>query len=379
MKAPAGIPETLLGLLDRVEAEGRCDTPLLLTSKALVQHNYRTFRSLLPVDEVFFPVKTNNVPEVLRCLHDQGSRFEAASVFELELLLRTGIAAGDVLFSNPVKAPEHIARAYQAGVRTFAFDTAAEVRKLQRHAPRSEVYVRIEVSNEGAQWKLHHKFGAPGGEVVDLCVGAKDAGLVPVGLAFHVGWNNGQLESWSGALQHAVQLAQACLRQGIPLRSINLGGGFPAHGGDPHARLREIAEVLRPTMRILKEELGLLLYAEPGSFIAAQACVLVCRVLDVVQRRDQAWVYVDSGINQGFYWIYAGVRYQIVAAHPRSSQTKSYVVTGPTCDSHDLFGEAVELPEDLREGDLLLVFPAGAYVSSSRDYNGFTLPPVLVE
>jgi ornithine decarboxylase len=88
---------------------------------------------------------------------------------------------------------------------------------------------------------------------------------------------------------------------------------------------------------------------------------------------------VDSGINQGFYWIYAGIRYQVVAAQPRSHRTRNYVVTGPTCDSQDIFGEAVELPADLREGDILLVFPAGAYVSSARNYNGFAYPAVLFE
>jgi ornithine decarboxylase len=379
MKTISVIPEALLLLLDRIQSEGRCETPLILTSKALLEYNYHSFCSLLPVDAVFFPVKSNNAPEVLACLRDQGARFEAASAVELYLLLSTGIASSDVIFSNPIKSPEHIAQAHQAGVRTFAIDAASEVRKIQRYAPQSDVYVRIEVSNEGAEWKLHHKFGAPGNEVVGLCAAAIDAGLVPVGLAFHVGWNNGRLESWSGALQHSVQIAKSCIRQGIPLRSINIGGGFPAHGGDQYARLKDIADVLRPTLQILKEELGLLLYAEPGSFIAANACVMVCRVLDVVQRRDQIWVYVDSGINQGFYWIYAGIRYQVVAAQPRSHRTRNYVVTGPTCDSQDIFGEAVELPADLREGDILLVFPAGAYVSSARNYNGFAYPSVLFE
>jgi ornithine decarboxylase len=377
MNAPFAIPEALLLLLDRIQSEGRCETPLILTSRALLEYNYRCFCSLIPVDAVFFPVKTNNTPEVLGCLHNQGARFEAASAVELCLLLRTGIASSDVIFSNPVKSPAHIISAYQAGVRTFAFDTACEVHKIQRHAPQSEVYVRIEVSNDGAEWKLHHKFGAPGSEVIGLCSAARDAGLSPTGLAFHVGWNNAQLASWSGALQHTVQIAESCIRHGFPLRSINIGGGFPAHGGDQYTRLQDIADVLKPMVRILKEELGLLLYAEPGSFIAANACVMVCRVLDVVQRHDQAWVYVDSGINQGFYWIYAGVQYQVVAAQPRSRKTRNYVVTGPTCDSHDIFGEAVELPADLREGDLLLVFPAGAYVSSARNYNGFAYPDVL--
>ena len=74
MKALSVIPETLLLLLDRVQSEGRCETPLILTSKALLEYNYRCFCSLLPVDAVFFPVKANNVPEVLACLRDQGTQ-----------------------------------------------------------------------------------------------------------------------------------------------------------------------------------------------------------------------------------------------------------------------------------------------------------------
>jgi diaminopimelate decarboxylase len=50
------------------------------------------------------------------------------------------------------------------------------------------------------------------------------------------------------------------------------------------------------------------------------------------------------------------------------------VVCGPTCDTHDVYSHSVMLPDSIAEGDLLTVSPAGAYISSSQDYNGFSIP-----
>ncbi len=378
MNSTFAIPETLLAQFDQGYPENRGSTPYILMSAALIEHNYRTFCEMVAVDDLYFPVKTNNVPEVLKTLRTLGSKFEVASAAELDLLLGIGAAGDEIIVSNPVKMPAHLDRARDAGVRTFAFDTASELDKLHRHAPGSEVYLRLDVSNEGAEWQLRNKFGAAASEAVPLFRRAQQLGLRPTGLAFHVGWNNTHLDSWSQAIRGAVQVAEQCLQEGVALQSVNLGGGFPAHGVAQYDYLHQIAEVLHPHVLRLKQVLGLKVYAEPGSFIAANAGVLVSTVVDVVDRRGRVWVYLDSGINQGFYWAYAGIRYQLSAALPRSQRTMDCVVTGPTCDSADVFGDAVPLPADLRPGDVVHIFPAGAYVSSAREYNGFGYPEVLV-
>ena len=92
-------------------------------------------------------MKCNPDRAILSCLAKEGCRFEVASIGELEVLRSIGVDPVDVLYSNPVKPPAHVAAAHKAGVWRFAVDCEAELRKVARHAPGAAVYVRLRVDD----------------------------------------------------------------------------------------------------------------------------------------------------------------------------------------------------------------------------------------
>ncbi len=175
-------------------------------------------------------------------------------------------------------------------------------------------------------------------------------------------------------MKDALQVIEDCRGAGIPLRFLNIGGGFPAHLVDAHALLHPIARTLNPFLAHIRSEYGMEIYAEPGSFLVSNAGVVVTRVIGVVRRERRTWVYVDTGINQGFQWIMGGVEYAVISPHEEEGPPVEYVVSGPTCDSHDVFSQQAPLGRDLKTGDFLLIYPAGAYVTSAKTYNGFDYP-----
>ncbi|MGB9870657.1 MAG: hypothetical protein ACPLYD_03245 [Anaerolineae bacterium] len=348
--------------------------PVLLFSVQRLLENISVFREQMEVDRLFFPVKVNNHPDVLGILRQAGLSFEIASLSEWEILQQLPIPASDVLFGNPIKIEQHIARTAQAGVRTFAADTESELAKIERYAPGAGIYLRLAVSNRGAQWELSEKFGCPVGEAVPLFRWAQDLHLQPVGISFHVGWNNTHMATWEQAVKDSLQVIEDCRAASIPLRFLNIGGGFPAHLVDAHALLQQIARTLNPFLAHIRSKYGMEIYAEPGSFLVADAAVVVTRVIGVVRREQRTWVYVDTGINQGFQWIMGGVEYAVISPHEEEGPLVEYVVSGPTCDSHDVFSQQAPLGRDLKTGDFLLIYPAGAYVTSAKTYNGFDYP-----
>jgi Diaminopimelate decarboxylase len=358
--------------------EGHPHTPVLLFSEQRLLENVRTFFTQLPVHQLYFPVKVNNHPGVLTVLKQAGLSFEIASFGELELLLALHIPASSIFFGNPIGVEEHIARAAQAGVRVFAVDTESELAKVERHAPGAEIYLRLDVSNRGAQWDLSEKFGCPVSEAVHMFQQAQELHLQPAGVSFHVGWNNMDLATWERAVQDALHVIEECRRAGVSLRFLNIGGGFPAHMVDSHAFLGEIARTINPVLMHVRSTYGMEIYAEPGSFLAADAGVVVTRVIDVVRRARRTWVYVDTGINQGFQWIMGGLEYAVISPTEEQPPLAEYVVSGPTCDSHDVFSPQAHLSQALKAGDFLLIYPAGAYIASAKTYNGFDYPETRV-
>src|SRR5581483_3574987 len=97
--------------------------------------------------EVYYAVKANPHPELLRTLREAGSGFEVSSRPELEAVLALGASGAEIISSNPVKRPDFIRYAYEQGIDRFAYDSELELEKLARWAPDSRVYVRLTVDN----------------------------------------------------------------------------------------------------------------------------------------------------------------------------------------------------------------------------------------
>ena len=209
--------------------EQQPETPCLVIDLDVVENNFRRMRELLPAAHIFYAVKANPAAQILSRLATAGSKFDTASRGEIELVQATGVAMDRVSFGNTIKKEKDIAWAYQQGVRLFAFDSEAELQKLARVAPGSRVFCRVLVDCGGAEWPLSKKFGCAPEMAKDLLRKAKEWGLDAYGISFHVGSQQTDLEQWDKALGQVSQMFFALAEEGVDLRMVNLGGGFPAH------------------------------------------------------------------------------------------------------------------------------------------------------
>jgi ornithine decarboxylase len=134
-------------------------TPFLVMDLDVVVGNIDRFRRLLPDVRIHYAMKCNPDPCLLACVQAAGASFEIASLAELDTLLKLGVAAEEIIFSNPVKMAEHIRLAFDAGVRRFAFDSTDELQKLAHHAPGASVYVRLRTLDINSVVPSEGKFG----------------------------------------------------------------------------------------------------------------------------------------------------------------------------------------------------------------------------
>src|SRR4249920_1121573 len=161
--------------------------PCLVVDLDVVRDNYNAFAKALPDTRVFYAVKANPAPEVLAMLAKLGSCFDTASVPEIEMVLAAGATADRISYGNTIKKERDVARAYALGVQLFAVDCKAEVEKVARVAPGSQVFCRILSDCVGAEWPLSRKFGCEPSMAADVLEHAHKLGLVAHGISFHVG------------------------------------------------------------------------------------------------------------------------------------------------------------------------------------------------
>jgi ornithine decarboxylase len=356
------------------------ETPFLVLDLDVVAERYRALRAALPEADVFYAVKANPEPAVLRLLLGLGCRFDVASAGEVDLCLEIGATGADLSFGNTVKKVSAIRHAFEHGVRLFAFDADSELDKLTAHAPGSTVFCRVLCDGSGADWPLSRKFGCDPALAVDLLRRAAAQGH-EVGVSFHVGSQQRDTAAWDRALAGVADLLAQLRGSGIEPALVNLGGGFPGRYLEP---VDEVADYGRAIVRSLRRRFGPTLprlIAEPGRYLVADAGVLQTEVVAVTKKArfdDQRWVFLDVGTYGGMAEA-AGelLRYRFRTAKD-GRPAGPVVIAGPTCDSVDILYEqtAYDLPLDLEAGDRIEILTTGAYTTtcSSVGFNGF--PPL---
>jgi ornithine decarboxylase len=367
--------------ITRFLAEHAPATPCLVVDLEIVAENYARLRAALPPAAIYYAVKANPAPQILALLDREGSCFDAASVYEIDSCLAAGATPERISFGSTIKKQAHIARAFDLGVRLFAFDSGAELEKLAVAAPGARVYCRFLMSGDGADWPLSEKFGCDPRVAARLLVRAAELGLKPSGVSFHVGSQQRDVGQWDIALGIAADIFAAVAASGIELDMVNIGGGFPARYRAPNTPLIGYTTAIMEAMtRHFGNRLPAMI-AEPGRCLPGDAGVIQTEVVLISRKSDAAerrWVYLDIGRFGGLVEVMdESIEYRIRTPHS-GGPTGPVVIAGPTCDEVDVLYDAAgyELPLELAVGDKLEIVSAGAYTASycSVGFNGF--PPL---
>ncbi|MCH8963292.1 MAG: diaminopimelate decarboxylase, partial [Bacteroidetes bacterium] len=347
-------------------------SPLFVYDEHTLREAVERLQSIGAVDRIYYAMKANSHPDILRLFYAAGLGFECVSPGELEHVrtLFPDLDPERLLFT-----PNFAPRAEYA----FGFDTAAYVTLDNLHPleawpdlfPDRSLIVRVDpgrghghhkhVRTAGAQ----SKFGVTPSEVGRLGELAEAAGARIIGFHAHVGSGILTPETWSETAFFLASLAED-----FPdVRLLNIGGGLGVPER-PGALPLDEAAVANSLALFKKAHPRLALWMEPGRYLVAEAGVLLARVTQVKRKGGLHYVGVETGMNSLIRPALYGSYHEIVnLTRLDAPTTLTADVVGPICETGDVLGHSRRLP-DTREGDVLLIATTGAYgrAMSSR-YN----------
>ncbi len=323
----------------------------------------KSLMALNSVDAVFYAMKANAHPEILRIVESEGANFECVSPGEIIRLQENfpGLAPRRILFT-PNFAPRHeYAWALDQGV-WVTLDNLYPLRHWPELFRDREVFIRLDPGQGRGHHEhvktagVHSKFGIPLFELDELERLAAGAGARIVGLHAHIGSGILTPDNWR---QTGEQLAKLRSRF-AHVRYMDLGGGLgvPEKSGERPLDLAGLDVAIGQ----VKADIGdTELWLEPGRFLVAQAGVLLARVTQTKGKGDTSYVGVSTGMNSLIRPALYGAYHEIVnltRLHDRP--TELVTVVGPVCETGDRLGSDRLLPPT-REGDVLAIANAGAY------------------
>lgn len=370
-------------------------TPLYVYSSATLERHYRVFSEALDAFPrlgaplIAYAVKANSNLSVLATLGRLGAGADTVSGGEIRRALAAGIPPSRIVYSGVGKTAAELAFALDAGVAQINVELEPEMRLLadlaRSRGVRPDLVIRVNPDVEaGGHAKIstgarENKFGVSLAESERLyAAAAADPDLNPVGLACHIGSQIIDLGPLRRAFSLMRQLVERLRSRGLVVQRLDLGGGLGVpyfNQPDPPAPL-EFAAMADQAVGGLKIDLAF----EPGRAIAANAGVLVSRVIHVHERPEgRQFLVLDAAMNDLIRPAMYDAYHDIRPIRLRPGPPTPYDVVGPVCETGDTFTRDRLLPP-LASGDLVAFMSAGAYGAvMASEYNSRPLvPEVLV-
>ena len=356
----------------------RYGSPLYVYDLDEAERQAKSLFDLLPKSsQVLYSVKANPIPEVCAALKSAGCRVEIASPLELNVVFEAGFTPDQILCSGPGKTAGLVREMLLAGVTHFSCDSWYDLERLAGVASAikrpANALLRLQVS------------GAPTGSVgvgaMQSHFGADPAELLNGGAArvgalrgtelagIHI-YSGGQIQSadkLASTFEHAIHLAEEIAKAGVPLRLLDLGGGFPWPFGTSDnpvdiSALREKLQRLNAQRRLTADAK---LWFESGRYLVASSGTLLSTVLDVKVWNEKTHIILDTGMIHlggmaGLGRIYRAVASIEPLVERDGAAIHSADVVGPTDYALDYVTREASVPP-LKPGDTVAIPNVGAY------------------
>jgi len=381
--------------LDALAAE--VGTPAYVYSTATLTRHYGVLRDAVDAHPaafgdalIAFAVKANANLSVLATLARLGSGADTVSEGEIRRALKAGIPAGKIIFSGVGKTDAELACALDVGVRQINVESPAELDRLIAVAAEKgrvpDIAIRVNPKiGAGGHAKITtggegDKFGIPADEALALYArAAASPHVTPVGLACHIGSQIIDLSPLEAAFRLLREMTLTLRGQGLSVTRLDLGGGLgvPYSGGAETASVADYAAMAAGVLDGLEVEAAF----EPGRLLAANAGVLLARVIQITERADgRRFLVLDAAMNDLVRPAMYDAFHEVKPVTPRDGDRIAYDIVGPVCETGDTFARGRDLPP-LQAGDLVVFTGAGAYGAvMSSEYNSRPLvPEVLVD
>jgi diaminopimelate decarboxylase len=376
---------------------GAVGTPVYVYSTATLTRHYSLLRQAVDAHRpalgdalIAFAVKANSNLSVLAALARLGCGADTVSEGEIRRALKAGVPGQRIVFSGVGKTDAELAFAIDAGVRQINVESAVELDRLiavaaaKGAAPEIAIRVNPKIGAGGhariTTGGATDKFGVPAEEAPALYArAAASPHVTPVGLACHIGSQITTLEPLEAAFRALREMTLALRAEGLAVSRLDLGGGLgvPYHG---QSDLPSIKAYVGMAARVL-EGLEVEAAFEPGRLLAANAGVLLSRVIQVNARSDgRRFLVLDAGMNDLMRPALYDAFHDVAPVRERAGEAGAYDLVGPICESTDVFARERRLAP-IQAGDLVAFMGAGAYGAVlASEYNSRPLvPEVLVD
>jgi len=353
--------------------------------------------------QLYYAAKSFISVEVAKWLKELKVGLDVCSGGELAVALAADFPAADIEFHGNNKSEVEISTAIKAGVGTIVIDSFDEISRVSKIAKElnkvQKIYLRltpgvdahthefISTAHEDVKFGFSIASGAAQ-DAIEKCMAQSSLSLT--GIHCHIGSQIFEVDGFNLAAKRLVAvLATFRDKYANELPELNIGGGYGiAYTKEETAIAPEI--VIPAIAAVIKEECAKAKLAiprisiEPGRAIVGPTTTTIYLVgttksVTLDNGSERRYVSVDGGMSDNIRPALYGAAYSAFLANRTSSAKNiSSRIVGKHCESGDILISEIDLPSDIKSGDLLAIPATGAYGRSmASNYNHIPRPAVV--
>lgn len=360
-------------------------TPLYVYSQNRIQKNYRrlvqAYQRYYPNFQVYYAVKANNNPAIVKILADEGSGADASCPHEILIAERAGIPAENILYSGVYNSNKDLKYAVENSAR-LNLEDISQLKRLSALSIPESLCFRINpgIGSSGMEGLIFAgpdaKFGIIERDVEEAYAKAKELGVKRFGIHMMTGSNILSPSYFEEVVEKLLDIAGPLSQKlKISFDFIDIGGslGVPYRPEDEEI---DIDDVARRVVKKLREKLAEYqmgepkLIHEPGRYLVCDAGILISKVASI-KNGYKKFIGLDAGMHTLLRPALYGAYHEILYANDLGAQEKHTVnVVGQVCENSDIFAKDRLLPSKIAVEDLLVFLNTGAYgFCMSSHYN----------
>lgn len=346
-------------------------SPCYVYNPKIIAAQAKKLLNLTAIDSLFYAIKANFNPEILRILEKQNIGFECVSIGELRHVFKLfpNIAKKRVIFTPNFAPKKEYEYALQTGCH-LTIDNIYPLVNWPKLFANHSIILRID-PGIGAG---HHKYVNTGGQQAKFGIDQEDLPQVQkiltkyninvLGLHIHAGSGIFKANHWE-------EMALLLLKLPFSSKILNLGGGLGIceHLADQPLNL-ELLNNLLMSLKNEPKDVNYKFWLEPGRFFVAESGVLLAKVTQCKQKGGVKFVGIETGMNSLIRPALYNAYHQIVnLTRLNEPSTETVNIVGPICETADFLGQQRLMPKTY-ENDILLIANTGAYgFCMSSSYN----------
>jgi diaminopimelate decarboxylase len=369
----------------RREPCSQAETPFYVYDLTAMTERAKLFRSQLPANfHLHFAMKANSNPQVLKVFKDLGFGVDVVSAGEMRRALECGFRADQIIFSGVGKTVAEIRSALKAQIEQINVESLEELRRVADEAKKMGLTAKVALRmNPDIAVDTHpyirtgfrdNKFGLDFTAIPEAIeiVKSSQGALKLQGLTLHIGSQIREVEPFRAAILKTLELRSTLKKHDMDIEYFDVGGGL---GIDYFSSdISQDEKILGSYTATLKEVFSGVdlrgVFLEPGRFLTARFGALVAEVQYVKVTPYKKFVIVDTGMHHLLRPALYEAFHRIELQRDSKAPQELFDVVGPICESSDTIGAERMLPSDIRAGDRIIIFDAGAYGSvMASDYN----------